>query len=378
MLGKILGGGLPAAAVGGPRELLELLAPVGEVYQAGTLSGNPLAVAAGLATLALLDDDAYATLASAHRAARRGPARGRRRAAGQRRLAPGLLTVFFAAAAAARPRRSAALRPRRATARGAASCWRAASIRRRRSSRPGSPRSRTATSRSSATLAAAARRSRARRAAAHERARASARRWSRPRASRSPAAARRRGPGARRRRRRRSPRPARAPPPTRPSTSCWSRRSTRATCCTTGSRASARAADRDLALLAGDRLYALGLERLVALGDLEAVRELADVIALCALLVGARRCARAASALWRAGARAVGWGADDAYEQAKSLLRAGRRAAAEALLAPRQRAHAWLDDILRARPAPQELRLAPTRRPSKSKYTARSGNPRSV
>ena len=45
-------------------------------------------------------------------------------------------------------------------------------------------------------------------------------------------------------------------------------------------------ADADLSLLAGDRLYALGLERLVALGDLEAVRELADVIALCALLVG--------------------------------------------------------------------------------------------
>ena len=62
----------------GPRELLELLAPVGEVYQAGTLSGNPLAVAAGLATLALLDDAAYATLAAAHAAARRGPARRRR------------------------------------------------------------------------------------------------------------------------------------------------------------------------------------------------------------------------------------------------------------------------------------------------------------
>jgi glutamate-1-semialdehyde 2,1-aminomutase len=62
VLGKILGGGLPAAALGGPRALLELLAPAGEVYQAGTLSGNPLAVAAGLATLALLDDHAYETL----------------------------------------------------------------------------------------------------------------------------------------------------------------------------------------------------------------------------------------------------------------------------------------------------------------------------
>jgi glutamate-1-semialdehyde 2,1-aminomutase len=96
VLGKVLGGGLPAAAVGGPAELLELLAPVGEVYQAGTLSGNPLAVAAGLATLALLDDAAYATLAQ-----RTGQlAEGLRRAAGDRAVSvasqPGLLTVFFA------------------------------------------------------------------------------------------------------------------------------------------------------------------------------------------------------------------------------------------------------------------------------------------
>jgi glutamate-1-semialdehyde 2,1-aminomutase len=51
MLGKVLGGGLPAAAYGGRRELMERVAPSGDVYQAGTLSGNPLAVAAGLATL---------------------------------------------------------------------------------------------------------------------------------------------------------------------------------------------------------------------------------------------------------------------------------------------------------------------------------------
>jgi glutamate-1-semialdehyde 2,1-aminomutase len=57
--GKVLGGGLPAAAYGGPAELLGLVAPEGPVYQAGTLSGNPLATAAGLATLSLLDDDAY-------------------------------------------------------------------------------------------------------------------------------------------------------------------------------------------------------------------------------------------------------------------------------------------------------------------------------
>jgi glutamate-1-semialdehyde 2,1-aminomutase len=96
VLGKVLGGGLPAAAVGGPRALLEQLAPVGEVYQAGTLSGNPLAVAAGLATLALLDEEAYATL----EARTRRLAEGLREAAGMRPVSvswlPGLLTVFFA------------------------------------------------------------------------------------------------------------------------------------------------------------------------------------------------------------------------------------------------------------------------------------------
>jgi glutamate-1-semialdehyde 2,1-aminomutase len=64
VMGKVIGGGLPAGAVGGRAELMRMLAPVGEVYQAGTLSGNPLAVAAGLATLALLDDAAYLRLAS--------------------------------------------------------------------------------------------------------------------------------------------------------------------------------------------------------------------------------------------------------------------------------------------------------------------------
>jgi glutamate-1-semialdehyde 2,1-aminomutase len=54
-LGKVLGGGLPAAAYGGPRELMDRLAPEGPIYQAGTLSGNPLAMAAGLATLSELE-----------------------------------------------------------------------------------------------------------------------------------------------------------------------------------------------------------------------------------------------------------------------------------------------------------------------------------
>src|SRR3954464_8259987 len=62
VMGKVIGGGLPAAAYGGPRALMEHIAPAGDVYQAGTLSGNPLAVAAGRTALELLDDDAYRRL----------------------------------------------------------------------------------------------------------------------------------------------------------------------------------------------------------------------------------------------------------------------------------------------------------------------------
>jgi glutamate-1-semialdehyde 2,1-aminomutase len=60
--GKVMGGGLPAAAFGGRADIMGLLAPAGPVYQAGTLSGNPLACAAGLATLRLCGDDVYALL----------------------------------------------------------------------------------------------------------------------------------------------------------------------------------------------------------------------------------------------------------------------------------------------------------------------------
>ena len=61
-LGKVLGGGLPIGAYGGRREIMEQVAPAGPVYQAGTLSGNPLAVAAGLATLEALDQRVYRQL----------------------------------------------------------------------------------------------------------------------------------------------------------------------------------------------------------------------------------------------------------------------------------------------------------------------------
>ena len=60
--GKVLGGGMPVGAFGGKREIMEKLSPLGPVYQAGTLSGNPLATAAGLATLHQLDDDLYTHL----------------------------------------------------------------------------------------------------------------------------------------------------------------------------------------------------------------------------------------------------------------------------------------------------------------------------
>jgi glutamate-1-semialdehyde 2,1-aminomutase len=95
VLGKVIGGGLPAAAYAGRRDLMERVAPAGDVYQAGTLSGNPLATAAGLATLKLLDADAYARLDRLTAAL----AGGLRVAAGdlpvQVSHTTGLLTVFF-------------------------------------------------------------------------------------------------------------------------------------------------------------------------------------------------------------------------------------------------------------------------------------------
>ena len=95
VMGKVIGGGLPAAAYGGSRALMERIAPAGDVYQAGTLSGNPLAVAAGRATLELLDDDAYARLAATTEALAAGLAD----AAGDRPVqvqsACGLVTIFF-------------------------------------------------------------------------------------------------------------------------------------------------------------------------------------------------------------------------------------------------------------------------------------------
>ena len=95
VMGKVIGGGLPAAAYGGPRELMERIAPAGDVYQAGTLSGNPLAVAAGLATLDQLDAEAYERLgALTDRLAAGFEALAQDRPL-QVAAAPGLVTLFF-------------------------------------------------------------------------------------------------------------------------------------------------------------------------------------------------------------------------------------------------------------------------------------------
>lgn len=99
ILGKVIGGGLPAAAYGGAGSLMERIAPAGDVYQAGTLSGNPLAVAAALATLGRLDAGAYKRLAAVTDAL----ADGLRACAASAGVAvcvqsvPGLVTPFFTA-----------------------------------------------------------------------------------------------------------------------------------------------------------------------------------------------------------------------------------------------------------------------------------------
>ena len=82
MFGKVVGGGLPLAALGGRADLMDQLAPLGPVYQAGTLSGNPLATAAGLAVLGELDDDAYAILDRQGEPLRRRSGQGAPRRAG--------------------------------------------------------------------------------------------------------------------------------------------------------------------------------------------------------------------------------------------------------------------------------------------------------
>jgi len=97
IMGKVIGGGLPAAAYAGPAELMGRVAPAGDVYQAGTLSGNPLATAAGLATLELLDAPAYERLTRVAGELAEGMRQAARAAGVPVHVAAttGLLTVFF-------------------------------------------------------------------------------------------------------------------------------------------------------------------------------------------------------------------------------------------------------------------------------------------
>jgi glutamate-1-semialdehyde 2,1-aminomutase len=97
VMGKVLGGGLPAAAFAGPRAAMERVAPAGDVYQAGTLSGNPLAVAAGLATLQQLDAAAYERLGQLTDRLAAGFGELTRDRPLQVAAAPGLVTLFFSA-----------------------------------------------------------------------------------------------------------------------------------------------------------------------------------------------------------------------------------------------------------------------------------------
>jgi glutamate-1-semialdehyde 2,1-aminomutase len=97
VLGKVIGGGVPAAAYAGRRDLMERVAPAGDVYQAGTLSGNPLATAAGLATLRLLDEAAYRRLDELTRSLAEGleSVAAETGVAVQVAWTTGLLTLFF-------------------------------------------------------------------------------------------------------------------------------------------------------------------------------------------------------------------------------------------------------------------------------------------
>jgi glutamate-1-semialdehyde 2,1-aminomutase len=96
-LGKIVGGGMPLAVYGGRADIMKKIAPLGPVYQAGTLSGNPLAVTAGLTTLMLLDDALYEKLESLGARLERGLRRALvdRGVTGVVQRAGSMLTLFF-------------------------------------------------------------------------------------------------------------------------------------------------------------------------------------------------------------------------------------------------------------------------------------------
>jgi glutamate-1-semialdehyde 2,1-aminomutase len=96
-LGKIVGGGMPLAAYGGREDVMNVIAPLGPVYQAGTLSGNPVAVTAGLATLERLTPELYERIERTSAALEEGLARALadKRVAGRVQRVGSMLTVFF-------------------------------------------------------------------------------------------------------------------------------------------------------------------------------------------------------------------------------------------------------------------------------------------
>ena len=224
VLGKVLGGGLPAAAFGGPRETMESIAPAGDVYQAGTLSGNPLAVAAGLTTLRRLDSERLRAARRADRPTRRRAARARRRPPPPGRLGARPAHPLLQrrpGRATSPPRRPATSTPTPASA---APCWTRGVYPPPRSSRPGSSRWRTTRRRSTAPSTRPPARSRRRSDERAGRARSTAARRPAPRGGDADLPARRRRPREARLRVLRSSTP-----------------SARATCSTTESRACSRA-----------------------------------------------------------------------------------------------------------------------------------------
>ena len=316
VMGKVIGGGLPAAAYGGSVELMELVAPAGDVYQAGTLSGNPLAVAAGPRRARAARRGGLPQPVGHDAGAGRRPARGGRRPArpGRAHDRPADRLLLRAAGARLRGRR-------RVRHRGL----------RRLVPRAAGPRRLPAAVAVRGLVPVAGPHARARDADARGRRRGVRRdRSDDALDATSPARAARRRAAC-------SPTRSRDRRPARDA----ARRAAAAGARAAGREADyallveairegylqhygegrvVRTADPDLALLAGDRLYALGLARLAELGDLDAVAELADVISLCAQAHAEGDPERAA-AVWEAGAAAVGRGTTHDHEAAKAAWR---------------------------------------------------------
>ena len=334
VMGKVIGGGLPAAAYGGSRELMERIAPAGDVYQAGTLSGNPLAVAAG---------PRHA------RAARRGglPARspprrealadGLREAAGRRARSrsrtttgPADRVLLRASPCATTP----APRPATPSAYGA---WCRALLARGVYPPP---------SQFEAWFPSLAHTPE--HVDAHARGRGRRVRGDRDDATRARRARGRAAGRGRAARRRRRPTRRRAPPATAPAdrgagrrrTRCSSRRSARATCCTTARAASCAPTIPTSRCSPATASTRSGSARLAELGDLEAVGVLADVISL--VRAGPRRGRPDAR-------RRVGPGAAVGRGRARPAPRGATRAVSTP---PHGRCAAPLRDDMLRRPSP--------------------------